>query len=589
MTIATVLSLPLTSAWAFFANVQVIPHRYGAVTGPLLQYDAAGRLWCWAGHAVAGIDRITRDGQLVGEWQWRNTTDSAGQPIALVEFGQPQEATAVFLASGRGKRHARTGALLDNPADVVWDILANLAGVAVGEGALGDFRAECHARGLVVAGSIDTAESTQTIVRTLCDSVGALFCIDAPRPCRLWPVDSLRPPRERIRGPLHTLGASLSLGDIVNDVTVQFDYVNGQARQTLQLVVADSIARFGRRAQTLPAPWIAVPRVAYDVGVRQLARTARPQWIVTVDGIRRPIDVGDDLLIDHPVLPIEARGIVVQRDWVLDAGTVSAQLAIAVGDSPVIKLARQSNAFPARTVAVSAEESGGDRVLVLRRAEDGRAIVGARVTVDNTTTRTSDNAGRVTFPASLLPPGEHTLAIVSEDGRTLTMTITIDAGAGYRQTVALPRVATEASGGDAPPEADWTDVTNTGAFVSRDYTWNTARHRWSLDYSDMGAPEVLRGFSTGAPPFAVKQLRITIDNRDRNAVALYRDAASAAAELDRDGISYPPDGPVDADGHQVWTLTAEQTHVVMAGHWVPAYAHDGYYYSYSDVVKIEVR
>lgn len=82
-----------------------------------------------------------------------------------------------------------------------------------------------------------------------------------------------------------------------------------------------------------------------------------------------------------------------------------------------------------------AEKSRADRVLVRRWVEDGSAIVGARVTVDNATIRTSDNAGRAIFTASRLPPGEQAIAIGREDGRTLT--ITIDAGAGYRQTLAL--------------------------------------------------------------------------------------------------------------------------------------------------------
>jgi hypothetical protein len=253
---------------------------------------------------------------------------------------------------------------------------------------------------------------------------------------------------------LHTLKASTALADICNDLTVQFDYAGGQARQTVQLVAPDSIARFGRRAQTREAPWIAVPRVAYEVAVRRLAHFSRPQWTVTVDGIKQPVDVGDDLLIDHPVLPIVAADAVSLRDWHLDAGTVSAQLSIAVGDSPVLRLAQQSGTFPAQTVAVGVQESASDRILTLRRAEDGTAIAGARVTIDGTTTRTSDSGGRVIFPAALLPPGQHTLAIVNEDGRTLTMTITVDANAGFAQTLHLSAVPAlpSAASPTPPPE-----------------------------------------------------------------------------------------------------------------------------------------
>lgn len=334
MTLAAPIPLGLTSSWRTFASVAPIPHRYGTVSGRLLQYDQAGLRWVWAGHAVLGIDSITVNDKPANEWQWKNTVDSAGNPIALVEFGQPQDTSATILAAGRGKLHPVTGRLLENPGDVIWDILANVARATFAEQAFAAFRNECDTRGLVVAGSIERIDTTQAIVRALCDSVGAIFCADAPQPCRVWPGGAARPVRERLRSPVHVLKASMPLAGIVNDLTIQFDIVDGNARQTIQLDAPDSIARYGRRANTLQAAWISSPRVAHDVAQRLLAQSARPAWTITASGIKRRIDVGDDVAIDHPVLPLSTTAAVLTREWDIEQALATLTLSVPVGDAP---------------------------------------------------------------------------------------------------------------------------------------------------------------------------------------------------------------------------------------------------------------
>lgn len=334
MTLVADIPLKLTSSWRYFAEVVPIPHRYGSVSGALIPYDKTGYLWCWAGHPVLGIDTIQLDAKPVNEWQWRNTVDSAGNAIALVEFGQPQDSSAVFIATGRGKLHPVTGRLIENPADLVWDILANVAGVPISEGAFTEFRAECEAQGLVCGGSIEKIDSTQTIVRAICGSVGAIFCADSPRPCRIWPGGIALPTRASIGSPEQTLSAEMRLDDVYNDLTIKFDAVSGTARQTIQLDVPASVARFGRRAQVLDAGWIASPRVAHDVAVRLLAHYSRPAWIITADGLQRRVDVGDDVTVDHPVLPMVVAASVQSRTWDIDKAMLKIILRVPVGDAP---------------------------------------------------------------------------------------------------------------------------------------------------------------------------------------------------------------------------------------------------------------
>jgi hypothetical protein len=419
------LSLPLplrdTTAWGGYREAVPIPHRYGATAGALLQYNASRTEFAWAGHAVEAIDEVLVDGLPVGDWDWRNAVDAQGLPVALVRFGQPQNEGAALLARGRGKLDARRGGVMTNPADVVADVLA-LAGRDVPASALADFRRACSAAGLEVGGSIETAETAQTVLRGICESIGAIVCADMPGWCRLWPGSAPAAPRATVRD--GDLSASVSSDGLVNDLTIAYAHEDGQPRASLRLEAPDSIAAYGRRPATLEARWVTSARVAAAVGTRLLQQSARPVWAVSV-AASRALQVGDALALAHPASPVGGVHPITARELDLDAGGARLSINAPVGDVPAVRLIAQSSAFePARYAGLSVETAGGERILTLRE-ETGAPIVGAAVTLDDALTRYTDGAGRVAFPVATMPPGEHMLAIKTADGRTLTTTVLI--------------------------------------------------------------------------------------------------------------------------------------------------------------------
>lgn len=437
MSLSAPLPLRQTTVWGAFGDARVIPHRYGETAGKLLQYDAAGRVWCWADHACVSVDKVTVNGAPAGAWQWRNGIDSTGHAVTLVEFGQPQDTGADILATGKGKAHPRAGDLMTSPAAVVWDVLANVAGGDASEGELTAFHADCYRRGLVVAGSITDADSAQTVVRAICASVGAIFCANGRGLCLVWPGADDDVARATVDH-RHKLSAQAAVGDICNDLTMEFDVVDGTARQSLHMDAPDSVARFGRRRETLAASWISLPRVAYDVAARVLAQRARPQWVVDAIGLRDAVKVLDDVVLDHPVLPVGGQHSVLSCARDFESGETTVQFRVPMGDPPAVRLIGQSSAFAPVVPAITSTTVGSERILTLRRAEDNTAIAGASVTVDNRLTRTSDSAGRVSFPAAMLTPGAHRLDIVTLDGRTLIMLVTVDAAGNFSSTVLMP-------------------------------------------------------------------------------------------------------------------------------------------------------
>lgn len=424
----TPLSAPLplrtTTAWDAFRAAAPIPHRYGETCGELLQYNEQRTEFVWADHAVQAIDAVYVEGQAVGDWQWLNTTDTAGHPIALVRFGQAQDEGATLSAAGRGKLHPVTGQLMTNPADVVLDVLAGIAGRSISSASLDAFRRACEAAELTVGGSLASAtETVRGVVRGICASIGAVFGEDMRGLCRLWPGGVQDASRATVRD--GDVSASSAIDDdFYTDLTVAYSYDGDEPRATVQLEAPEMVRRYGRKAVTLEARWISSARVAAAVAYRLLAFHARPQWAVSVTPAR-VLAVGDTVTLAHPQCPVAGAHIVLARDYDVEAGTARVSVRAAAGDAPALRIVRQAAAFePAQYAGVGVTTVGGERVLTLRE-ETGLPIVGAAVTLDGTLSRTTDATGRVSFPVASMPAGEHVLIIVTADGRRLTTTVLI--------------------------------------------------------------------------------------------------------------------------------------------------------------------
>lgn len=417
------LPLRQTTAWGGYRDARPIPHRYGQCSGELLQYNDSRTEFCWADHPVQGIDAVIVNGQPAGEWEHRTVTDVTGRALALVVFGQPQDEGVSIVARGRGKLHPATGALMTNPADVVWDVLANIAVRGTPASELAEFRAACARANLEVGGSIEGADSVQAVVRDICSSIGATFCATAQGLCRLWPGGQDSAPRATIRDGI--AGATVTLDDLANDFTVQYGYEDGSPRGSVQIDAPDYVALHGRRPAVIEAPWVTSARVAYDVGQRLLRQRARPQWRITVQ-TQRPVRVGEVVQIDHPAVPIVGAYPVLSRAYEPSTGVSTLGLTAPAGEIPVVRLVRQSSAYdPLQYTGATAGTSGTDRVITLTNA-DGSPVADARVTVRELgIAAQTDAAGRVVFPADLMPAGAYILDVVTTAGDVLEIPILI--------------------------------------------------------------------------------------------------------------------------------------------------------------------
>ena len=420
--LTSALPLRTTAVWDAYREAQPIPHRYGGTAGMLLQYSADRRIFVWADHAVAGIDTVLVSGQQASNWQHRNGTDSTGHAVALVEFDGPVDEGAELVARGRGK--TANGRLVTNPADVVLDILNTLAERGVPAARLDDFRAACQLSGLELGGSIEVADTVRAVITGLCNSIGAVWADDARGLCHLWPVAELSATTGTLPGQIDC-DASADAADLVNDITLRYQFEGGSPRAAVQLDAPDWVLRHGRRARIIDAPWIASSRVATDVATRLLQQHARPQWAVTLSGIEQIVRVGEVVPVSHDLLPVTADAMVIGREYDLSTRTSAVRVQVPAGSLPSVRLVRQSSALEATQYEGLTLQVVDNGYQITLTETDGRPIVGASATLDEQTTRISDGAGRVIFPASAMTPGVHVVVILTADKRTLATQVTI--------------------------------------------------------------------------------------------------------------------------------------------------------------------
>lgn len=418
------LPLRKTSVWGGFSEAVAIPHRYGRTGGKLIQYDQQRKLFVWADHASDGIDDVLVDGVSIDAWAWRNGVDSTGATITFIEFQDAQDEGAELIARGRGKKHPVTGVLIETPAVAIWDIISNIAGNSLAESALQNFSAECAALDITIGGSIEESITIQSQCRDICKSIGAIFSPDIRGLCKVHPGGTGGVSKSTINYRLSAT-ATANRTDLITSLSVTFDYENGSPLQSIKADAVDGLSRYGRFESTLEARWVKSSRVALGVATRMLSAKSRPAYKLSASGIKDIIRIGETVTVNHPVVPKTGVAIVINRSLNMDASLTDAALEFIDLPATRVELVQQSQAFTTNSYSSIAVATIGDERVFTFTEQDGSPTVNASVTLDGQMTRYTDGAGKVSFPAYSMPVGDHTLYMITADGRELTTTVTV--------------------------------------------------------------------------------------------------------------------------------------------------------------------
>jgi len=100
-------------------------------------------------------------------------------------------------------------------------------------------------------------------------------------------------------------------------------------------------------------------------------------------------------------------------------------LELASGSAPAIDIVSSSVAYaPELYTGATVTTTGSTRQITIT-GPDGRPIVGARCTLDGSVVRTTDSAGIVEFPASVMPRGAHSILVEQAGMNSLTITVVV--------------------------------------------------------------------------------------------------------------------------------------------------------------------
>ena len=136
------LPLRTSAVWGGWRELRVLPWGWGQVTVAPIQYSSDQRVFFLLDHPIAGVDEVKRDDVATPAWDWRNGVDSTGRAVSFIELAQPLAEGERLAVTLRGRMHPQTGRLLQTPAEILHDVLANLARAPVEWADFDDYRTE---------------------------------------------------------------------------------------------------------------------------------------------------------------------------------------------------------------------------------------------------------------------------------------------------------------------------------------------------------------------------------------------------------------------------------------------------------------
>lgn len=296
------MPLRTSAAWSTYDTIDTLPHLYGrTVTRPRRYLQDTNRLHL-ADHPLPGIDRVERADTEYGAWRLLNTTDTTGHPVALLEVDTTVDDPGEWRVWVRGKQHQETGALLERPDQILWD-LHQVIGRPIEESALDDLRVYCESQGLTIAGQVDDAEATiQTVIDRLCQGSGLAWSPDLPGLAMPWPREPAANPVQGItQRQAAKVSAEADHSHLATVLVVEYDYDwSTQAyRRTATLRAPEAVERYGEIEATLQLGWIHAPGLALETATRWLQYRARPRWNLNATVLAAGHAIGADLFVSH--------------------------------------------------------------------------------------------------------------------------------------------------------------------------------------------------------------------------------------------------------------------------------------------------
>jgi len=427
--LSSVLPLRRTSAWGTFAVDQALPDVFGRCRVTPVPADRYGYSFCLADHSIDGIESVTRDNAPYYAYKLEHKQDASGKVIAWLTLNDPLKTNEQLAAVIRGKRHPNTGALITNPASIVWDLLSTVCGLPVKESDFAGFYAQCATAGIELAGVVSDGKITiRTTLDSIMQSAGAVWSGSMPGFAKLYPgVDDPGAVAWRFdAGNCSNIKSTCSSARIATELRLAFakDWHTGETTKTIIVAAPAAAARYGKTSIDVSADWITSTRQALLLATRLLEYRARVVWAVSWQaGLDcRHLLPGNQVYLTHPLAPVSGTCMLMSVETDQSAGTVTLQTEMHSEPRPLVELAGSAYAWePVAIDGMTITYQNGMATFTIQD-DQWKALAGASVTIDGGVTRVTDKAGKVQFAASR---GKHHLLIQAAGYQSFDIEVTV--------------------------------------------------------------------------------------------------------------------------------------------------------------------
>lgn len=393
--------LRTSTVWGGWREVRVLPWGWGVVTIKPIQYSDDQRVFFLLDHPIEGVDEVKRDDVATRGFEWWNGVDSTGRAVSFLELAEPLAEGERLAVTLRGRMHPKTGRLLQTPAEILHDVLANLAKAPVEWEDFDDYRTETSH--MVLGGLLaDNSVSIRAAVDGLMQSAGSAWSAAMPGVALIWPPlpDETAPARVVDKLSASNLRPSTAATGIftVLRVLYDWDFAAERYRRAIQLQAPDAVKDYGVLELEWPAPWLRTARHAEELGKRMLAWLARPRWSVNWEESAEKVETGAWVEMVHPLSPVQGRHRLLNAELGLSSASLACAIEAPVGPVPAIETVKLSTAFDPLIQPGVTVEVGSSEIIFTARDDQGAVLPGARITLNGQTTRVADSSGRVSFP-----------------------------------------------------------------------------------------------------------------------------------------------------------------------------------------------
>lgn len=386
----------------------VLPQRFGDLTAARFNLiRLTDSKWFAADHAMT-ITTVFIGDQVTASWDSAVESDGLGNSWTVVNFGTPVATDTTASACGTGKRNPKSGALLDNPAEII-EYVCTLCGR---DDTFPDLRAECAGAGFRIAGSIEVVMSLRAWIDIVTSSVAAIW---TPLMGRLYPTTA---PSGYIRKLSRdevdpdSIQITATITDTADILRLSYDVADATQKPQHYIELTASPMRYGGVVQEIVLPMLRSPANAEAVGRPWTQRVSGKRFTVEFNTSATDVRPGQYCqLVDNPGwrFPQYPDPIVMVLAVTVDRDTDTAQVTSeAIVERPDVTVTAHSLALPDITAGgIDAEFKNGILTLTVTDTDES-PIQGARVALDGSAPKTTDARGIVSFPTT---QGKHTLAV----------------------------------------------------------------------------------------------------------------------------------------------------------------------------------